>query len=253
MKPPETAGERVERARSARKGARLRHAEKGHSVGVTADPASGRVHAAGSILAELSSGGDLREGVREENIRYQKIAGRGRRNILFMIDASSSMLTEERLSYVKGCVVSLLEDAYVKRTRAAVIAFGGGGARLVCPFTSSAELAASKIRVMPGGGSTPLVPALGIAASLLDRMEGEAVRILLLSDGRYDRTKAGGESARIREFGALCARRKIPVTLIGSGSGNRTAVKRMLLLSGWLGAKYRPLRALGELKTGGVP
>ena len=104
---------------------------------------------------------------------------------------------------VKGCVISLLEDAYVRRIRAAIIAFGGGGARVVLPFTASAELAARRIDEMPGGGPTPLVEALALAARLVEETENEPCGILLLSDGHYDRTGIRSPENRIREFGSF--------------------------------------------------
>ncbi len=57
----------------------MKGAAKGHVVGATMNPASGRIHMPGSILAQLTQGEDLADGIREDNIRYQKTAGRGRK------------------------------------------------------------------------------------------------------------------------------------------------------------------------------
>ena len=222
----------------------MKGAAKGHVVGATMNPASGRIHMPGSILAQLTQGEDLADGIREDNIRYQKTAGRGRQNILFIIDTSGSMLSEDRLAYVKGCVISLLESSYAKRVRVGIISFGGTSARLELPFTSSAELAAERISSLKGGSATPMVQAFAIAANLLDRMRDEDLSVYILSDGRYDRTTTGREDRQVREFGEFLRSRDIPVTLIDAGTGRKTAKRRAVQLAAVLHASYQPMEGL---------
>ncbi len=232
------------RSGSAKKGSRLRQARRGRGVGVTASPASGRLHPAGSIQAQLAAGESLSDGVREENLRYWKNAGKARHYYLFLIDTSGSMLSRDRLAMVKGCVCALLEDAYVKRIRVAVISYGGGGARLDLPFTASQELAASRIGAMKGGGSTPLIPALSIAARLIEDLPDEDLQVILLSDGRYNRQQTGHEDRQIRDFGAFCRKRGAEILFVDAGPGNRTARERSRLFAAKLQAQYRRLDSL---------
>ncbi len=252
-RPLENSRSRVERAREARKGVRSGRAVKGRCIGLTQNPASRRIHFPGSMLTQLSQGQDLSDGIRRENLRYQKVVGRGRRNILFLIDTSGSMLSDDRFAMVKGCVISLLEGSYAKRIRIAVISFGGGRARLELPFTSSAELAAKRVKGLRGGGSTPLVPALVLAGNLLDRMRDENLSVYLLSDGRYNRNSTGREGRQIREFGDYCRARGVPITLIDAGPGTRTARERIVLFAAQLHAKHLRLADLGTALFDSAP
>ena len=240
-KPLESSRDRVERAVESRQGARFANGARGHCIGSTEDSSSGLVHATGSIVAQLGSGEDLAAGIREGNVRYSKIAGRGRRNLLFVVDTSGSMLSDGRLSMVKGCVVSLLEDAYQKRTRVAVVSYGGAKARLALPFTTSSELAAKRVEGLLGGGGTPLLGALAIASSLIEPLKGEPASIILLSDGRYERNRAIPTERRLREFGAYCRAHGIRICLIDAGGKGRTGRKRAMLLASMLHAEYKRL------------
>lgn len=240
-KPIESVQSRVERAVQARRGVKGKKAQKGHCIGYTQTPASGEIHVVGSVVAQLVAGESLQEGLREEHMRYRKIAGRGRRNIVFLVDTSGSMVGSGRLSLVKGCVVSLLSDAYVTRTRVAIIGFGGLRAHLILPFTSSAELAAQRIDAVKGGGSTPLFDAFRLAVRIIDDMQDESAEVVLLSDGGYDRSRIMQPSKVIRSFGEYCKKKGVPIYFVDSGSGKRTAEQRARRLARALHADYRKL------------
>ena len=240
-KPIESVQSRVERAIQARRGVKGKKAQKGHCIGYAQAPASGEVHIVGSVVTQLMAGEDLREGLREEHVRYRKIAGRGRRNIVFVVDTSGSMVGSGRLSLVKGCAISLLSDAYVTRTRVAIIGFGGMRAQLILPFTSSAEMAAARIDAVKGGGSTPLFDAFRLAVRLIDDMQGEGAEVVLMSDGGYDRSRVLQPAKVIRGFGEYCKKRGVPIYFVDSGSGKRTGEQRARRLARTLHADYRKL------------
>jgi magnesium chelatase subunit D len=139
---------------------------------------------------------DLRQNVRE---------GREGNFILFLVDASGSMAARKRMSAVKGAVLSLLNDAYQRRDKVALISFRGEGARILLPPTSSVELAASRLQDLPTGGRTPLSAGIEKAAEVLKR---ENLRdrerrplLVLLTDGR---STAGSDpkvaAARLRSL-----------------------------------------------------
>jgi magnesium chelatase subunit D len=141
---------------------------------------------------------DLRQNVRE---------GREGNLILFLVDASGSMAARKRMSAVKGAVLSLLNDAYQRRDKVAMISFRGEIARILLPPTSSVGLATSRLEDLPTGGRTPLAAGIEKAAEVLKR---EVLRdrerrplLILLTDGR---ATAGPDpqvaAARLRSLGA---------------------------------------------------
>jgi magnesium chelatase subunit D len=122
---------------------------------------------------------DLRQNVRE---------GREGNLILFLVDASGSMAARKRMSAVKGAVLSLLNDAYQRRDKVALISFRGEGARILLPPTSSVSLAAPRLEELPTGGRTPLAAGIEKAAEVLKREElrdrERRPLLVLLTDGR---------------------------------------------------------------------
>jgi len=134
---------------------------------------------------------DLREAVRE---------GREGNLVLFVVDASGSMAARQRMSVVKGAVLSLLTDAYQRRDKVALVTFRGDAASLDLPATSSVEAAVQRLEALPTGGRTPLTAGLLRAAEVL---RVEAVRdpdrralVVLVTDGRHTSGPAPDLAAR---------------------------------------------------------
>ena len=144
--------------------------------------------------------GDLREAVRE---------GREGNLVLFVVDASGSMAARQRMSAVKGAVLSLLLDAYQRRDKVALVSFRGSAAELVLPPTSSVEAAAARLGDLPTGGRTPLSAGLMRAAEVL---RVEAVRdparralVVVVTDGRHTSGPAPElAAAHLARSGAAC-------------------------------------------------
>jgi magnesium chelatase subunit D len=144
--------------------------------------------------------------LRREDLRQKVREGREGNLVLFVVDASGSMAARKRMSAVKGAVLSLLTDAYQRRDKVGFVSFGGEGARVLLPPTSSVELAVARLKEMPTGGRTPLAAGLEEAAEVLKRerlRERERRPLLvLLTDGR---ATAGpdprGAAAALRSLG----------------------------------------------------
>lgn len=122
---------------------------------------------------------DLREAVRE---------GREGNLVLFAVDASGSMAARQRMSAVKGAVLSLLLDAYQRRDKVGLVTFRGKDAELALPPTSSVDAGAARLERLPTGGRTPLAAGLLKAHDVLrvERLRDPARRALLVvvTDGR---------------------------------------------------------------------
>ncbi|WP_329188579.1 putative cobaltochelatase [Actinacidiphila glaucinigra] len=139
---------------------------------------------------------DLREAVRE---------GREGNLVLFVVDASGSMAARQRMSAVKGAVLSLLLDAYQRRDKVGLITFRGATAELALPPTSSVEAGAARLDRLPTGGRTPLAAGLLKAHDVLrvERLRDASRRPLLVvvTDGRAtggpEPVRTAGRAARL--------------------------------------------------------
>jgi magnesium chelatase subunit D len=151
---------------------------------------------------------DLREAQRE---------GREGNLVLFVVDASGSMAARQRMSAVKGAVLSLLLDAYQRRDKVGLICFRGSAAELVLPPTSSVDAAASRLTALPTGGRTPLVAGLLSAHHTLavERLRDPKRRPLLVvvTDGRHT---WGGDPTRAAH---LLARERVTSVVLDCESG----------------------------------
>jgi magnesium chelatase subunit D len=143
------------------------------------------------------------------DLRRQVKEGKRASLILFVVDASGSMAAQRRMETVKGAVLSLLTDAYRRRDRVAVIAFGGAQATLLLAPTRSVDRAEEDLRELPTGGRTPLPHALQLALTTVAHARNGnsdcAPILILLSDGKANVALGEGGDAW-RESLALAER-----------------------------------------------
>jgi magnesium chelatase subunit D len=105
---------------------------------------------------------------------------------VFCLDSSSSMGAEARMELAKGAVYWLLQTAYQRRDKVALVAFKGSEATLVLPPTSNIETAQESLKELPTGGKTPLSQGIVECLRLIERQgdKGLNTQIVLISDGR---------------------------------------------------------------------
>uniref|UniRef100_A0AAU2JN22 Mg-protoporphyrin IX chelatase n=1 Tax=Streptomyces sp. NBC_00049 TaxID=2903617 RepID=A0AAU2JN22_9ACTN len=146
--------------------------------------------------------------IRKDDLRQATREGREGNLVLFVVDASGSMAARQRMSAVKGAVLSLLLDAYQRRDKVGLITFRGATAELALPPTSSVDAAAARLERLPTGGRTPLSAGLLKAHEVLriERLRDPSRRPLLVvvTDGRA--TSAGGAAGDPRELAGRSAR-----------------------------------------------
>ncbi|MEU8747861.1 putative cobaltochelatase [Streptomyces parvulus] len=126
--------------------------------------------------------------VRRDDLRQATREGREGNLVLFVVDASGSMAARQRMSAVKGAVLSLLLDAYQRRDKVGLVTFRGSAAEVALPPTSSVDAAAVRLESLPTGGRTPLAAGLLRAHEVLrvERLRDPARRalVVVVTDGR---------------------------------------------------------------------
>ncbi|WP_406732489.1 putative cobaltochelatase [Streptomyces sp. NBC_01794] len=151
--------------------------------------------------------------VRRDDLRQANREGREGNLVLFVVDASGSMAARQRMSAVKGAVLSLLLDAYQRRDKVGLITFRGKDAEVALPPTSSVDAAAARLQTLPTGGRTPLAAGLLKAHDVLrvERMRDPSRRPLLVvvTDGRatggVDPVALASRAARLHSAGGTAA------------------------------------------------
>lgn len=98
------------------------------------------------------------------------------------------MGAKKRMQLIKGAVLSILGESYLRRDAVGVMVFKGTQAKLVLPFTRSIDRAKRVLEEIRTGGRTPLLLGLEEAAKVLklDRMKHRhpAHLLIVVSDGK---------------------------------------------------------------------
>jgi len=144
---------------------------------------------------------------------------------MFLVDASGSVGVRKRMTAVKGAILSMLRESYVKRDRVGMMAFRRDSTELILPPTRSAEYGHRRLEELPTGGKTPLGDALSEAGSFMSTYSkhhpGELCYIVLMTDGRANVPVNAGSDA-MSELREISEKIRIPgikwiVVDVGSG------------------------------------
>ncbi|MGI6472303.1 MAG: VWA domain-containing protein [Candidatus Methanomethylophilaceae archaeon] len=132
--------------------------------------------------------GKLAIAIEKQDLRQKVREKRTGATIMFVVDASGSLGVRRRMETVKGAVLSMLKDSYVKRDKIGMMAFRRTSAELILHPTHSAEYGYKKLKDLPTGGKTPLSDGIGSAAKFMSSYSrshtGEKCYIVLITDGR---------------------------------------------------------------------
>ena len=137
--------------------------------------------------------------IEPQDIRTKVRERRSGNTLLFLVDASGSLGVRKRMSTVKGAILSMLKESYVKRDRIGMMAFRRDSAEIILPPTKSVEYSYKCLEEMPTGGKTPLSEALIRVNEYMTAYArchvGERCFVILVTDGRANVPLQEGKDA----------------------------------------------------------
>ena len=150
---------------------------------------------------------------RAADLRVRRYKSQPRATTVFVVDASGSAALN-RLAEAKGAVEIMLGECYLRRDQVALLAFRGTGAELLLPPTGALVRARRCLGALPGGGGTPLAAGMEAARSLAEalRRQGEAPKLVLLTDGRANVALDGMMDRSRAMADAECVARRLRAT-----------------------------------------
>lgn len=157
---------------------------------------------------------DLRQKVRERKTRCL---------LIFVVDGSDSVMARQLMVRMKRILLALLQHAYEKRDRVAMLVFRFAQGRVVLPPTRNFSAARRCIDQLYVGGCTPLATGLleGLRLAETERMRDPTVKplLIILTDGLANIDLSGNMRSVTPQRDALhvaseIATRQIPAVLI---------------------------------------
>jgi Ca-activated chloride channel family protein len=159
----------------------------------------------------------VRIGIKGQEIRAENV---GPRNLVFLLDVSGSMMSQDKLPLVKRGLAMMTDSLRPQDSIAIVVYAGNSG--LVLPATSGRERGKilKALDSLEAGGSTNGGAGIQLAYSVAEQQfkKGGINRVILATDGDFNvGTTSDGELTRLIED-----KRKSGVflTVLGFGTGN---------------------------------
>lgn len=219
--------------------------------GKTSDPAFDATVRAAAPFQTVRDRRGLSIAIAPQDIREKVRVRRDSSSFLFIVDTSGSLTVGRMMESVRDAIRAMLEEAYVKRDRVALITFRETEAVIAVPFTRSTEKICETLAHSPTGGSTPLNSALLKAREYLinytRKNPGEKCYVIVITDGQGNVSASPGKEP-LSELKKISAVSRIPNTewtVIDSGDGF-TGKKDAVRLAKYLGARYIGMGELGH-------
>ena len=161
--------------------------------------------------------GDLRQKVRERKTRAL---------LIFVVDGSDSVMARQLMPQTKRLLLALLQNAYEKRDRVAMLVFRFAQGRVVLPPTRNFARARRSVEELYIGGCTPLATGLleGLRLAETERMRDPTTSpvLIVLTDGLANIDLSGNMRSVTPRRDALSvareiAERHIPAVMIDTG------------------------------------
>ncbi len=227
-KAPKASGSRNgRRSESESAGAYGRQVSSRIPDGKTQDIAFGATMRAAALCQKGREHGSMRIVVEDQDLREKVRRVRNGCTVMFLVDASGSIGARRRMSAVKGAVLSMLKDSYVKRDKVGLMVFRRRTAEVILPPTRSVEYGYKLLEDIPTGGRTPLSAALVTAGEYMTSYSrshpGERCFIVLMTDGRSNVASEEGADPN-EEARRIADSMRIPGTqwiVVNTGNGFR--------------------------------
>jgi magnesium chelatase subunit D len=222
-----------------------------HIRSLPGDPRRARIDVPGTLraaapwqrLRDAHNGHSERKlHLRADDLRVKQFRSKAGALFCFVVDASGSMALH-RMRQAKGAVHALLQQAYIKRDRVALISFRGNTADLLLPPSQSVELARRALDLLPTGGGTPLAAALLRTIDVARQARSRGILqtvVVLLTDGRANISKNGGREQIAEELQAI-GRHMIGehlTSIVIDTQRSYLSRGEARQLAGWLGGTY---------------
>ncbi len=217
--------------------------------GKTRDIAFGATMRAAALSQKGREPGPIRIVVEDSDIREKVRRARTGCTVMFLVDASGSIGARRRMSAVKGAVLSMLKDSYVKRDKVGLMVFRRRSAEVILPPTRSVEYGYKLLEDIPTGGRTPLAAAMVTASDYMTSYSrshpGERCYIVLMTDGRSNvpYTEGADPNQEVKDLAESLDVPGIQWIVVNTGNGFRFFDSASELAS-HLGALYFNLEEL---------
>ena len=180
-----------------------------------------------------TAGGKL--ALRAEDLRQKVRERKTRALLIFVVDGSDSVMARQLMARTKRILLALLQHAYEKRDRVAMLVFRFAQGRVVLPPTRNFGRARRCIEELYVGGCTPLATGLleGLRMAETERLRDPAARpfLIVLTDGLANVDLSGNMRSDTPLRDALhvareIAERQIPAVMIDTNPYAASAAHR---------------------------
>ncbi len=137
-------------------------------------------------------------------LQHKQQVCKSQKHLIFLLDASGSMLKEKVVAYAKGIVQKMVEDEKVNKPLFSLVSISNGTSYVLMREEKNIAYFIEELNQIKTGGKTDVVPAFRAIKELVKQKDTNNSELIIVTDGKFNSAEENAFETAVLGFKMYC-------------------------------------------------